>query len=127
MRSDFFAAFALCVVPAAAVAQAPVAVRIEIGSPTRPALVDVQPGVQVLADFHEEVFFTNGWYWLRRDDGWYRAAWPEGTFVYVDWRTVPIVLVDLPPGRYKRWHQAEAEGEPSRAAPRHARPESPPS
>jgi hypothetical protein len=116
-RTALFFAFALSLLPAAARAQAQVAVRIDIGLPAAPPLVVVQPGVQVVADFDEEVFYTGHWYWLRRDDGWYRARTPQATFAFVDPRQVPRALVRLTPGRYKRWRQATAEPPPPARPP----------
>ena len=95
--------------PAAASAQ--VAVNVQIGLPVSPPLVVVQPGVQVVQDFDEEVFFTSGWYWCRRGDRWYRARGPRAAFVYVEPRHVPVAIRRLPPGQYKHWHKAEAKAE----------------
>jgi hypothetical protein len=41
--------------------------------PVLPPRVVVQPGVQVVEDLDEEVFFSGGWNWARRGDLWYRA------------------------------------------------------
>ncbi len=95
----------LCALPTASKAQ--VAVQIHIGLPVSPPLVVVQPGIQVVEDFDEEVFFTGGYYWVRRDNGWYRATSPRAAFVYVEPRRVPAGLVRLPPGQYKHWRKAE--------------------
>ena len=100
---------ALSLLPAAA--QAQVGVRVEVGLPVAPPLVVVQPGVQVVEDWHEEVFFTRGFYWVRRDDHWYRARTPRAAFVYVEPRRVPVALVRMPPGHYKHWRKAEAKAE----------------
>lgn len=102
-------ALALSMLPAAARAQ--VGVHIDVGLPVAPPLVVVQPGVQVVEDWHEEVFFTSGWYWVRRDGYWYRARSPRAQFVYVEPRRVPVALVRSPPGHYKHWRKAEAKAE----------------
>ena len=91
--------------PTAAGAQ--VGVHIDIGLPAAPPLVVVQPGVQVVEGFREEVFFASGWYWCRRPDGWYRARSPRAHFYWVEPRHVPAALVRLPPGRYRNWHRAD--------------------
>ncbi|MBL8940196.1 MAG: hypothetical protein JNM69_36955 [Archangium sp.] len=57
-------AWLVLVCASASVAQ----VKIDVVLPTivfeaPPALVVVQPGVQVVEDFDEEVFFVDGWYW----------------------------------------------------------------
>ena len=84
--------------------------------PVRPALVVVQPGVQVVPDYEEEVFYASGGYWLRRGPTWFRAPRPSVAFALVPSARVPIVLAKLPPpGHYKRWKQvppghAKAQG-----------------
>jgi hypothetical protein len=77
----------LSVLPARARAQ--VEMSIQIGIPVSPPLVVVQPGVQVVENANEEVFFVGGWYWCRRSDYWYRARGPRAAFVYVEPRDVP--------------------------------------
>ncbi len=95
--------------------QAQVNIHIELGLPAAPRLVVVQPGIQVVEGFHEEVFFRNGWYWCRRHDGWYRARRPQARFEWVEVRRVPRALVQVPPGHYRNWHH-------KRRGP-HSRPE----
>ncbi len=102
-------AFALSTVPLLAHAQ--VAVDVRIGFPAPPPLVVVSPGVQVVPDYGEEVFFVNGWYWLRRDTAWYRTRDHRGGWVVVPQRTVPVALVRIPPGRYKHWRKEEEKAE----------------
>lgn len=100
---------ALCLVAVlAAPAFAQVRIDVQIPLPTitfqaPPPLVVVQPGVQVVEDFDDEVFFVDGWYWVRRDVRWYRTKDHRGGWVLVDGPGVPPTLVKLPPGRYKRW------------------------
>ena len=108
-RFAFPLALALCFLPAAASAQ--VDMRIQIGLPAAPPLVIVQPGIQVVEDFHEEVFYTRGYYWCRRENGWYRARSPRAAFVYVEPRRVPVDLVQLPPGHYKHFRKEQAKAE----------------
>ncbi|MFN0061677.1 MAG: hypothetical protein ACKVPX_04070 [Myxococcaceae bacterium] len=67
-----------------------------------PPLVVVSPGIQVVEDYDEEVFFVDGWYWLRTDKRWYRARSYDGRWVYIQ-SGVPHRLAALPPGHYKRW------------------------
>jgi hypothetical protein len=101
--------FALSTTPA--IAHAQVAVDIRIGFPAPPPLVVVSPGVQVVPDYGEEVFFVNGWYWLRRDEVWYRTRDHRGGWVMVPRRAVPVALVRLPPGKYKHWRKEEEKAE----------------
>ncbi|MFL5417501.1 MAG: hypothetical protein ACJ78Y_15975 [Myxococcales bacterium] len=95
--------------PAAAAAQASVDVR--IGFPAPPPLVVVSPGIRVVPDYQEEVFFVNGWYWVRRDAGWYRTRDHRGGWVPVHHRYVPAGLVRIPPGQYRHWHKEERKSE----------------
>jgi hypothetical protein len=103
--------FALVLSSVPAFARAQVGVQIHVGLPAAPPLVVVRPGIQVVENYDEEVFFTNGWYWTRRDNGWYRARAPRAAFVYVEPRRVPGGLVRIPPGQYRHWHRAEARAE----------------
>ena len=92
-------------------AQAQVSLHIDIGLPVAPTLVVVQPGIQVVEGFGEEVFFSGGWYWCRRPNGWYRARSPRARFDWVESRRVPVGLVRLPPGQYRNWRHEEHRGE----------------
>ena len=96
-------------VPTPARAQAAVDVR--IGFPTPPPLVVVRPGIQVVPDYDEEVFFTRGWYWLRRDERWYRTRDHRGGWVAVPRSVVPVALVREPPGHYKHWRKEQVKAE----------------
>jgi hypothetical protein len=98
-------ALALLSLPLAARAQ--VGVQIHIALPAAPPMVVVQPGVQVVENQDEEVFLTNGWYWVRRDETWYRARRPHAAFVYVEPRRVPVALVRMEPGHYRHWRHEE--------------------
>jgi hypothetical protein len=117
---------------APAAARAQVGVNIQLGLPVAPPMVVVQPGVQVVENYDEEVFFTGGWYWVRRDGRWWRARQPRASFVYVEPRRVPVALVRIPPGQYRHWnherHQAwkeqqRAEKHAYKAEQRHERHE----
>jgi hypothetical protein len=104
-------AFLLLLVPSLAAAQ--VSLRVELGVPLPPAptLVVVQPGIQVVAGYPEEVFLTNGHYWLRRDGGWYRSVHPTAGFVVVPSSRVPPGLARLPPGHYRNYGKAQAKAD----------------
>jgi hypothetical protein len=87
-----------------AVARAGTSVDIHIGLPVvLPQLVVVSPGVQVVPEVNEEVFYTGGYYWVRRDAVWYRSRVHTGGWAVVPVRAVPATLVKIPPGHYKRW------------------------
>src|SRR3954466_15726946 len=87
--------------------QAQVQLQVQLSVPTirfevPPTLVEVQPGVLVVNDYDDEVFFVDGQYWTRgRDRRWYRTRDHRGGWVMVQQPTVPTVLVRSPPGRYK--------------------------
>src|SRR5512133_1741408 len=87
------ASLSAVVAPLAAPAQ--VSVGIQVGLPVAPPMVVIQPGVQVVENYHEEVFFTGGWYWVRRGPYWYRARRPGVTFMPVQPRYVPARLVSI--------------------------------
>ncbi len=95
--------------PSGAHAQVDVNVRLNLGLPVRPPLVVVQPGVQVVEDFDDEVFFVEGAYWARRGDRWYWSRTPGAAFVVVEPRRVPAAIVRIPPGQYKKWRKKHPE------------------
>lgn len=41
-------------------------------------LVEVSPGVEVIADWDEPIFFVDGFYWVSRGGFWYRSGWYRG-------------------------------------------------
>ena len=93
-------------------ARAQVEMSIQIGLPVSPPMVVVQPGVQVVENQDEEIFFVGGSYWCRRGDYWYRARGPRASFVYVEPRFVPYRLAYLPPpGHYRHWDRERLRDE----------------
>ncbi len=99
-------ALLVSVVPALAFAQVGASASFRVDLPVvLPQLVVVQPGIQVVPDVETEVFFTNGYYWVREDGGWYRARDHRGGWVLVEPRRVPPGLVRIPPGQYKKYHR----------------------
>ena len=109
MRTIILCVAALIGLPGAAAAQPSVDIHVELPM-VLPRLVVVSPGVQVVPEVQEEVFFHDGWYWVRRDASWYRSRNHRGQWVLVPTRTVPSRLVALPPGKYRNW-KAEKEQE----------------
>lgn len=83
-----------------------------------PPLVTVEPGVQVVEDYREEIFFVDGYYWVRRGGYWYRAPDPHARWVYVERRVVPAAIVRIPPGRYAHWKRDRRAGEERRGEDR---------
>jgi hypothetical protein len=68
-----------------------------------PPLVEVSPGVQVVADRDEEIYFVGGWYWVRHGKHWFRARDHRGGWAYVDDGAVPETVVVVPQGKYKHY------------------------
>jgi hypothetical protein len=98
------AAALLLGIPAGARAQA---IRIDFGVqfPGPPPLVVVGSGVQVVPEIDEEVFFVGGWYWVRRDAGWYRARDYRAAWYPAPPQVVPVYLTRAPPGFYRRYYR----------------------
>ena len=109
MRTSLIAvaALAACLAaPTPAAAQIDVNAVVRFSLPAAPPLVVIQPGVQVVRDYDDEVFVHQGYYYARRGDRWYRGRGPQAEFVYVEPRLVPEPVRRLPPGHYRRWHPA---------------------
>ena len=74
MRTLLLVAAAFFVLTTSTVVHAEVQLRIRMGLPTvLPPLVEVRPGLQVVQDYDDEIFFADGYYWMERDGHWYRA------------------------------------------------------
>jgi hypothetical protein len=57
-----------------------------------PMLVEIEPDIWVVRDHERAVYYTSGYYWVNRDDVWYRAqAYDEG-WVRVEANTVPSTI-----------------------------------
>ena len=90
--------------------RAQVQLQITMGLPVvLPPMVVVQPGVRVVSELDEEVYFVDGWYWVRRGPHWYRTHDHRGQWVWVAPARVPVALVRMPPGQYRRLHREEWE------------------
>jgi hypothetical protein len=122
MKKLVLASILALVVPAPARPQVAFQMQVNVGLPPQPPLVVVQPGIQVVENWNEEVFVTSGYYWVHRDDRWYRAPGPHATFVYVEPRHVPPGLTRLPPGHYKHYRKEQAKAE-ERARKEHEKAE----
>jgi hypothetical protein len=69
---------------------------------TGPDLVYVSPGVQVIADYDEPIFFVDGYYWWFVDGYWYRSSIYTGGWVFVS--SPPVVVVRIhEPHRYRHY------------------------
>ena len=119
MRTIVLALAALIGLPAVVQAQATIGFHVELPV-VLPRLVVVSPGVQVVPEQREEVFFHDGYYWARRDAYWYRTRDHRGGWVLVPANHVPPRLVALPPGRYRNWKAEKEERKAERKAERRA-------
>jgi hypothetical protein len=78
-----------------------------------PPLIVVEPGVSVVSNMDDEVFYSDGYYWARQDRGWYRSRDHRRGWVMVEDRYVPPPIYRAPPGQYRRYHgggQERGEG-----------------
>jgi hypothetical protein len=67
-----------------------------------PDLVYDAPGVQVIADYDEPIFYADGFYWWYVDGYWYRSSAYTDGWIYVD--TPPVVIVRIhEPHRYRHY------------------------
>jgi len=57
-----------------------------------PDLVDVAPGVQVIADYDVPIFFADGFYWRLDAGRWYRSSYYSGGWVF--W-TPPLAVMRI--------------------------------
>jgi hypothetical protein len=73
-----------------------------------PPLVAVEPGVEVVEDADDEIFFSAGYYWHRGAEGtWWRTRNYRGGWVVAPARAVPVAVMHLPHGHYRHYHAAE--------------------
>jgi len=75
--------------------------------PAAPPLVVIHPGVSVVRDWDDEVFYSNGYYWARQDRTWYRTNDNRGRWARVESHSVPAAIYQSPPGRYRRYRGEE--------------------
>lgn len=61
-----------------------------------PDLVAVSPGVQVVADYDEPVFFTDGFYWRFNDGYWYRSNNYATGWYYYERPPEVVLRIDRP-------------------------------
>jgi hypothetical protein len=112
MRSIVLASLvALALVPVPTPAQVDLRIQLGVPLPPAPPVVVIQPGIQVVTGYPEEVFIVGGYYWLRRDDAWYRSVQPRTGFIFVAPSKVPPGLKRLPPGHYRNYTKDQAKAE----------------
>lgn len=93
-----------------------------------PDLVEVSPGVQVVADYDEPVFYSDGAYWRFYGDTWYRSDNYAGGWVYAERPPERVVTIRSPgafvhyrPSGYVARHREYRRAEPIRAERRERR------
>lgn len=99
---------ALLVAPALALADGHASFHLSFPAP--PTLAAIQPGVQVVVDHDEEVFYSGRRYWVQRDGAWYSAGHHTSAFSYAPPHRVPAALVNLEHGRYRHYRPAGHDG-----------------
>ena len=60
-----------------------------------PELVSVSPGVEVIADYDEPVFYTDNYYWRYNNGNWYRSNYYNSGWVYAS-PPRALVRIDRP-------------------------------
>ena len=110
--------------------------------PYGPDLVYAAPGVQVIADYDEPIFFTDGFYWRFYGGGWYRSSRYAGGWVYAN-PPMAVRRIDRPyayahyrpqgwvgrrerVGRGPAYREPPGRGAPVRAEPVRGQPAQPP-
>lgn len=86
------------------------------GGPYGPELVYVSPGVQVIADWNEPIFYADGFYWRSNRGAWYRSSYYTGGWVYHP-RPPGVILSIHNPHRYRHYRPHGWTSRPRRGAP----------
>ena len=60
-----------------------------------PDMIYIGPGIQVIADYDEPVFYTDGYYWRYYDNTWYRSHTYTGGWIYAS-PPRPLLRIDRP-------------------------------
>ena len=101
----FFLAAGLCHFFLASPAFAQVSIGITFDAP--PPVIEVSPGIEVVQDYDgDDIFFSDGFYWVSRNDGWYRTNNYQGGWVVVANASVPVFIRESPPGHFHHWNAA---------------------
>lgn len=73
---------------------------------SQPDLAYVSPGVYVVQDYHEPVFYSNNAYWRYHNNGWYRSNRYDRGWTY--YRTPPRAVVSIQrPYAYVRYRPSQ--------------------
>ncbi len=70
----------------------------------QPDLIEIEPGVQVIVDYDEPIFYSDNYYW-RNDGGvWYRSSYYNRGWVSA---SPPVYVARInSPGRYRHYRPA---------------------
>jgi hypothetical protein len=80
-----------------------------------PDLVYAAPGVQVIADYDEPIFYNDGFYWRYYGGTWYRSSYWTGGWVYA---APPVAVLRINrPASYAHYRPQGWAPRPARAAP----------
>ena len=75
--------------------------------PESPGVVLVSPGIMVIEDYPDEVFFVSGFYWTLHGGHWYKCGGHKGRWIKTNRGKVPSAVLKMPPGKYKHWRAAK--------------------
>jgi hypothetical protein len=84
---------------------------------SEPQLVSVAPGVWVVEDYDEPVFFNDGYYWRYYGNTWYRSRVHNNGWVVVHNGYVPRVIVGIDRPRSYVHYRARPGARVRRAEP----------
>jgi hypothetical protein len=88
-------------------AQAQISINLRWNTP--PPLVEVAPGVQVVENHDEEIFVSEGHYWVERDGRWYWSVDHHGRWALVPRERVPVFIREHRRGQFRHWRRVRAE------------------
>lgn len=71
-----------------------------------PELVYVEPGVYVVRNYGDAVYYSDGYYWCNRGGVWYHTAYWNDPWVTVHVNVVPTVFVHRDHRAYVHYHGA---------------------
>ena len=71
-----------------------------------PTLVEVDANVWVVRDYDAAVYYVDGFYWVYRNDTWWRAQAYEHGWARVEVNIVPVVIAHRDHHAYVRYHGA---------------------
>lgn len=71
-----------------------------------PPLVEIEPGVAVVSDYGQAVYFVDDAYWYSDGGVWYRTSHWNEPWVGVEVGAVPVTVVHRDPRAYVHYHAA---------------------